>query len=175
MATPLIKKNYLAMIRNAARGENNLFRNFYILLDGQERDALRDGALGCGTVASSILYLQNSTLEFLGKPRWISYVHANVPAVLNDMRSNGWHEIPHPREGAVLVWEKKTGADGAFHGHMGFSLGGGRAVSNDSNGDLVPREHDDTYGGTRAIESVWWHPELDDSFEHQSSERVEKL
>ena len=155
------KKNYLAMIRNAAKGDNSLFRNFFIEINGVERDALKDGGLGCGTVVSSILYLQNSTLEFSGKPKWISFVHANVLAVEKDMAANGWHEIDEPAEGAVLTWEAKPGEDGTPHLHMGFYVGGDRAVSNGSNTTHMPEEHHFTYDGTRKIIRIWWHPELD--------------
>jgi hypothetical protein len=161
-AQPLLKQNYLAMIRNAAKGENHLFQNFYILLDGQQRDSLRGGALGCGVVVSSILYLQNSSLEFAGKPHWIQFVHANVLPTERDMETHGWIRISDLRPGAVIVWEPKAGADGTPHWHMGFSVGDDRAVSNGSNSTLMPEEHHATYEGTRKIERIWWHPILDE-------------
>ena len=171
MATPpvvkiLFKKNYLAMVQNAAKGENHMFQNFYITIDDQERDALGGGALGCGTFLSSILYLQNSTLEFLKKSRWISFVHANMPAVEKDMIANGWHEIKDLREGAILVWEAREGTEvpvyGNMHLHSGFYIGNERAVSNGSNTTLMPEEHHYTYDGTRKIVRIWWHPSLDE-------------
>jgi hypothetical protein len=161
--TLLFKKNYLAMVRNAAKGENHTFQNFFISVDGQEKDALKGGALGCGTVFSAILYLQNSTLEFLNKPRWISFVHANVPAVEKDMQENGWYQIPELREGAVITCEQKPGADGTLHFHIGFYIGNQRAVTNDSNGTLMPTEVHSSFNGTRNIIRTWWHPELDEA------------
>ncbi len=155
-------KNYLAMVRNAAKGQNHMFRNFFIAIDGVEHDALKDGGLGCGTFVSSVLYLQNSSLEFAGRPKWLSFVHANVLAVEKDMQANGWQLINEPKEGAVVTWEQKPGADGTMHWHMGFYVGGGRAVSNGSNSTLMPEEHDATYSGTRKIERIWWHPVLDE-------------
>ncbi len=163
----LFKENYLAMIRNAAKGENHMFRNFFITIDGTERDALADGALSCSTFLSSILYLQNSTLEFLKKPKWISFVHANVPAVERDMEQNGWQRIDDLCEGAVIVWEARKGVEipvyGNMHLHAGFYIGNDRAVSNGSNSTLMPEEHHVTYDGTRKIERIWWHPILDES------------
>lgn len=160
----LFKKNYLAMIANAAKGESRMFQNFYIALDGVERDALKGGALSCGTFLSSVLYLQNSTLEFLKKPRWISFVHANIPAIEKDIQENGWYEIQELREGAILVWEAREGTDipvyGNMHLHAGFYLGNERAISNGSNTTLMPEEHHYTYEGTRKIIRIWWHPEL---------------
>ena len=156
------KKNYLAMIRNAAKGENHMFQNFYITRDGVEGDALRGGKASCGTFLSSILYLQNSTLEFLGHPRWIAFVHANVPSVEKDMQACGWISISEPREGAILTWEEKPGEDGRMHLHSGFYIGNDQAVSNGSNSTLMPEEHHYTYNGTRKIVRMWWHPALDE-------------
>jgi len=149
-------------MHNAAKGENHMFRNFYITMDGVEQDALSDGALGCGVLVSSILYLQNSTLEFLKKSKWISFVHANVLPTEQDMEANGWHHIDQLREGAVITWEPKPGSDGTLHRHMGFYIGGDRAISNGSNSTLMPEEHQVTYGGTRNIERIWWHPALEE-------------
>ena len=143
-----------------------MFRNFYITIDGVERDALNGGMLGCGTFLSSVLYLQNSVIEFLNKPKWISFVHANMPAVEKDMAANGWCEIKDIREGAVIVWEAREGTDvpvyGNMHLHAGFYIGNDRAVSNGSNSTLMPEEHHYTYDGTRKILRIWWHPVLDE-------------
>lgn len=161
----IFKKSYLAMIRNAAKGENHMFRNFYITIDGVERDALADGALGCGVLVTSILYLQNSTLEFLKKPRWISFTHASVISTEKDMAKNGWFIISDLREGAIITWEAREGREvpvyGNMHIHMGFYLGNERAISNGSNSTLMPEEHHYTYGGTRKIERIWWHLALE--------------
>jgi hypothetical protein len=158
----LFKKNYLAMVRNAARGENNMFRNFYIVLDGQERDALKDGGLGCGTFVSSVLYLQNSSLEFMGRSNWISFTHANVIAVEKDIEANGWKVVDELKEGALVTWESKPGEEGVQHLHMGFYVGNERAISNGSNTTHMPEEHHFTYDGTRKIIRIWWHTVLDE-------------
>jgi len=163
----LTKKNYLAMIRNAAKGENHMFQNFYAEVDGTEKDLNRDGALGCAIVASSILYLQNSLLEFLKKPKLIQFVHANVPSTEKDMLENGWQEISELKEGAVIVWEPKTGADNTPHLHMGFYLNDQEAMSNDSNGNGMPSIHHPTFGTNsdgspiRKIIRIYWHSALD--------------
>lgn len=166
VVTLLFKKNYLAMIRNAARGETHMFRNYYITIDGVERDALKDGALACGTFISSVLYLQNSTIEFLKKPKWISFVHANIPAVEKDMRQNGWQITEDLREGTILVWEAREGTEvpvyGNMHLHGGFYMGNERAISNGSDSILMPEEHHYTYDGSRKIVRMYWHPFLDE-------------
>ena len=70
------KKNYLAMIENSVKGENWMFRNFYLTRDGLEQDVLENGGLSCAVLASSIVYLHNPLLEALKKPRWIQSTHA---------------------------------------------------------------------------------------------------
>lgn len=156
----LRKKNYLAMIRNAARGELYLFRNLYAMIDGVEQDILQDGQVACATFVSSILYFQNSILEYENKPRWIKSNHATVLSTEKDMEQNGWVQIPELREGAIITWEPITFGDGMTHWHIGFYVGNGRAISNASNDLGIPREHDATYNDTRKIIRIWWHPEL---------------
>lgn len=150
------KKNYLAMIENSAKGENWMFRNFHIVKDGTEVDALEDGGLSCAAFVSAVLYLHNSLLEFLDKPHWIKLTHANVVSTEQDMRENGWLEIKELKPGAVLIWEKQNG-----HKHIGFYTGEEQAVSNSSQGNGFPRKHHFTFNDTRKIEQVLWHPELD--------------
>src|SRR3989344_4360527 len=109
------KKNYLAMIENSAKGENWMFRNFYIVKNAPEIDALEDGNLSCATFASSVLYLHNSLLEFLKKPHWIGFTHANTYSVVKDMLAHGWYEISDLRPGAIIVWEEMGDIP-----HLGF-------------------------------------------------------
>lgn len=149
------KKNYLAMIKNAVRDKNWMFRNFFIVQDGVEKDALEDGGLSCAVFVSSILYLHNSLLEFLKKPHWIKFTHANVSSTVRDMLQNGWVEIGELRPGSVLVWEKQE------HEHMGFCTSETEAISNDSQGTGFPWKHHITYNNTRQIEKILWHPDLD--------------
>ncbi len=149
------KKNYLSMIENAAKDKNWMFRNFYIIQDGIEKDALEDGGLSCAVFASSILYLHNSLLEFLKKAHWIAFTHANVTSTEKDMLSSGWFQINELRPGAVLIWEKQE------HEHMGFFVGADQAISNDSQGTGFPWKHHVTYNNTRKVEKILWHPELD--------------
>ena len=149
------KKNYLAMIENSVKGENWMFRNFYIRQDGIERDALEDGGLSCAVFVSAILYLHNSLLEFLKKPYWLKFTHANVTSTQKDMLENDWREIQDLRVGAVLIWAKEE------HEHMGFFVGNDEAISNDSKKTGFPVRHHYTYNDTRKIDKILWHPELD--------------
>jgi hypothetical protein len=146
----LFKKSYLAMIRNAAAGENRMFRNLYALVDGAEHDILEDGKLSCAAFVSGILTLYG----LIARP------HATVGGTERAMRERGWAEIPEPREGAVLSWQPITYADGRTHGHLGFYVGDDRAVSNASNDGGIVREHHWTYDGARRVVRIWWHPDL---------------
>ncbi len=157
----LKKKNYLAMIRNAARGENNMFRDLYLTVDGVERDAAGDGSLACAIFVCSVLYLQNSQHN----TKLIDFVHASVVSTEKDLAKNGWSQINEPREGAILVWEAVKGQPvpvyGDMHHHIGFSIGNERAISNDGDGRGIPVEHHWTYNGTRNIVRIWWHTALE--------------
>ena len=159
----LKKKNYLTMIENSVKGQNWMFRNFYVEENRQEKDVLENGGLSCAVFVSSILYLANSTLEFSGKSKWISFTHANVPSTEKDMLKNGWQEVKDLKPGAVLVWESKLGNDdGIMHEHNGFYIGNDEAISNDSKGTGFPHKHHFTYNDTRKIEKIYWHPALED-------------
>ena len=155
------KKNYLSMIENAAKGENWMFRNFYIIQDGMEKDALENGALSCAVFVSSILYLHNQLLEMQKKSPWLKFTHANVTSTVKDMLQNGWHEITELKLGSILVWEKQE------HEHIGFFVGGDQAISNDSQGIGFPWKHNITYNDTRKIEKILWHPALNEDIASQ--------
>ncbi|MCC6934449.1 MAG: hypothetical protein IT406_02010 [Candidatus Yanofskybacteria bacterium] len=148
-------KSYLAMIRNAAAGENRMFRSLIASVDGVESDILKDGALSCAFFASAILYIN----------KLIGDVHAGVPGLERDLAASGWQQISDLREGAVIAWEAQKGSFvpgmGEEHGHIGFYIGNDRAVSNGSNTSHVPEEHHVTYDGTRKIVRIWWHAELE--------------
>lgn len=148
----LKKKNYLAMVKNAAAGENRMFRNIYALVDGVEKDILEDGNLSCAAFVSGVLAMHG----LIDRP------HAAVAGTEKALEAAGWVVIPEPRAGAVLSWVSISYSDTRTHGHLGFFIGNERAVSNASNGVGVPREHHWTYDGSRTVERIWWHPSLDE-------------
>lgn len=160
MSAPVVRilksQSYLSMIRNAARGENHMFRNLLAAVDGVEQDINKDGALACGFFASAVLYIN----------KLIGDMHAGVPGLERDLAASGWVQVPDLRDGAVVVWEPRKGTFvpgmGEEHGHLGFSVGNDRAVSNGSNSTLMPEEHHITYDGTRKIVRIWWHPSLNE-------------
>src|ERR1051326_3262321 len=112
----LKKKSYLAMIRNAAKGENNMFRNLYALVDGQEQDILQNGQVSCAVFVSSVLAFSG----MLDRP------HATVQGTEKAMAQAGWTEVANLREGAVITWEPITYEDGETHWHIGFYVGNDR-------------------------------------------------
>lgn len=152
----LKKKNYLTMIENGAKGQNWMFRNFYIERDGVAMDSLEDGKNSCAVFVSSILVLTN---DFFG---WIHGPHATVRSTEEDMLRSGWYEINDLRLGSILIWEKKEGHDGKMHNHIGFYMGNDEAISNDSKVTGFPRRHHYTSDNTRKIEKIYWHSGLDE-------------
>lgn len=172
----LLKKNYLTQIENSAKGENHLFRNFYVEKDpeanegriwggagGKIVDSLEDGRNSCAVMVSSILYLFNPLLEFIGRKHWIKAIHLTVVSTEKDLVENEWREINDLRPGAILIWEKKDGRNGKPHNHIGFFWDGQEAISNDSRGTGFPHKHHYTYNGTRQIEKIYWHHALDET------------
>lgn len=146
----LRKKNYLTMIQNAARGENNMFRNLYMTIDGIEQDALKNGELSCAAFVSSVLYIL----------KLINDVRATVAGTEKNLLANGWHQVSEPQPGTILMWEAEKYEDGSSHEHIGFFIGNNRAVSNDS-GKGIPQEHDWRFDGKRKVVRMYWHPSLD--------------
>lgn len=139
------------MIRNAAKGQNFMFRNLYAEVDGVEKDIVGDGMFGCARLTSSILYLN----------KLISDVHATVEGLEKDLIKSGWQEVSESKEGAVIIWEKELSSDGGMHSHSGFYLGNDEAVSNSSQNSGLPHIHHFTFNNTRKIEKIFWHPDLE--------------
>ncbi len=156
----LFKKNYLTQIENSAKGENHLFRNFYVEKEGKITDSLEDGKNSCAVMVSYILYSFNSLLEFSDKKHWLKSMHLTVASTEKDMLENGWYKIDDLKPGAILIWEKKDGRNGEPHNHIGFFVGGEEAISNDSRGKGFPLKHHYTYNDTRKVEKILWHQEL---------------
>lgn len=115
-------------------------------------------------MVSHILYSFNSLLEFLGKEHWIKFIHLTVASTEKDMTEHGWYEIKDLRPGAILIWEKKDGHNGEPHNHIGFFTGGEEAISNSSRGTGFPHKHHVTYNGTRKVEKILWHDDLNNDF-----------
>ncbi len=151
---PIVKvkklKTLLALIENAVKIDNYFFRNLYAEIDGKEVDILQDGLISCAAFSSAVLL----NLELIKKP------HATVGGTEKDMLESGWYEIKELRPGAVVIWEKVKFDDGKEHRHLGFCLNENEAVSN-SAAEGFPRKHHIAFNGTRKIEKILWHTDLD--------------
>ena len=143
----LAKENYLTAIQNSVG--TNIFRNLYAEVGSERKDLLNDGELSCALFTSSLLYLF----------KMITSVHATVTSTVKDLENFGWFEIPETKKGAVIVWKKKDLGDGDPHPHIGFSLGGTRAISNNKT-EGTPIEHALDFRG-REIEKILWNTKLD--------------
>lgn len=164
----LFKKNYLTQIENSVKGENHLFRNFYVEKDGNISDSLENGRNSCAVLVSYILYSFNSLLEFSGKKPWMGFIHMTVDSTEKDLLDHGWYGIKKLKPGAVIFWEEREGRwDGLPHHHIGFYIGGGMAISNDSKATGFPFRHPVDRPSSadltpRKVEKIYWHDELNE-------------
>ena len=145
------------MIENSL--ETKMFRNFYCLLDGQEKDILENGRLSCAVFVSSILVL-HGLIE--GPPR---APHAMVKSLVKNMEDSGWQKTSQPCPGAVLVWEPMKSGE-RVNDHIGFYWKDTRAVSNGTQMN-APMFHHWTYGQKengdpiRKVTAIYWHNKLE--------------
>lgn len=152
--TKLIGKSFIAAIKNSVGA--NTWRNFYAVDHGTERDVLNDGVHSCSFFVSSI-----TTIFGLSKS-----AHMTIDSTVNDLMECGWEETDEPRPGSVLLWEAQDfGAEGSFT-HLGFYLGGEKAISASSS-KHTPAEHDwlfrnnpPTNKTERKVEKILWHEKL---------------
>lgn len=150
--TILWRATYLAMIKNSVG--TKLFRNCYAVANGKKQDILRNGDLSCAIYVSTILTI----CQLLDRPR------TTVASTEAALKQCGWKRIDKPRAGAVIVWESRRGISGEQHFHIGFSLGGYQAVSNNSERGY-PIIHHFTFGAVRGrpkrrIKSLYWNHKL---------------
>lgn len=150
-------KSLLAIVENSVKGENHLFRNLYADEGGKEIDILENGQNSCAAFVSWILL----TLEMIKNP------HATVYGTEKDLLKSGWYEIKELKPGAIIIWENKQGVKGLLDdkdvafAHIGFCISPIEAISNSSKSTGFPWRHHITYDGSRQIEKIYWHYELD--------------
>lgn len=144
---PLPFENYLAVIKNSVGSK--LFRNFYAKINGKRADIMRDGKLSCAFYVSAILVL--FTL--------IKSTHGTVDGTVKDLQKSGWRSIKKPRIGSIIVWEEVDFGGGDVHKHIGFFIGGDKAISNNS--ELgYPVRHHWTFHNKRKVTMIFWNPKL---------------
>jgi len=141
----LIKKTLLKFIRNSVG--TRMFRNFYLEQYDKIFDATKNGELSCAFYVSSILVIF----------QLIKNVHGTVENTRKDLEASGWDEVNHPVVGSVIIWEPAK--DQGLNEHIGFYIGRGKAISNNSIKKKIV-EHDFTYDNTRMIKAIYSNPVL---------------
>lgn len=142
---PNTKKTLLAMVR--ASVGTTLFRHSYFSQGTRTVDILKNGDLSCAFYVSSLL-------KIFGL---VHSIHATVDGTVTDLLQSGWAPIPAPTASCIIVWKERKGARGELHKHIGFSIGGGKAISNESKRG-IPTIHPARY---RPIERMFIHPRLE--------------
>jgi len=142
-----LRETYLAAIRNCD-GDTS-YRDAYAKVNGTIKNITEGGINSCANVVTSI------QIRF----GFVSKVHTTIDGTIEDMLTNGWYKIKGVRNGAVIVYEKKLLDSGEVHGHIGFYIGEGKAISN-SHTWKTPEVHDHKKHRGRKIESIWWHDAL---------------
>lgn len=148
----LLFKSYMATIKNSAGGR--MFKNLYYRLKEKkgDTDVLRGGNLSCAYFVSSVLHHFGLIGEF----------RTGVDNTVLEMKKNGWRVISSPRPGAVIVWDKKYNRrTREWHGHIGFYIGRGRAVSTSSSRGY-PVVHS-VKSWHRKIVGYLWHERLEEA------------
>jgi len=144
----LPKTSYLQLIENSYR--TRLFQNFFACVDGEETEILDGGDKSCA------LYLSGILCMFGLLPR----VDVTVRRTLSLMEENGWFETHELKEGCVIVYKEKMYGESNPRMHMGFYMGGTKAMSN--NGDhRTPNPHLYSEYNGRGIDTLWWHTALE--------------
>src|SRR5688572_5060682 len=130
-----VNSSYLAAIRDSVG--SRMFRHLYAIdEEGNRKEILQNGRLGCAYYVTFILY----HFQLVKSP------HATVVSTVKDMEEHGWTTVDEPQEGDVLVWGPSVEhVEGEMHEHVGFYIGDERAISNQSSTGEVG-EHDWTFG-----------------------------
>lgn len=138
--------SYLAVIENSVG--SYMFKNLYADVDGVKKDVTEDGWLSCAFYVSTILHMFGFNKG----------VHGTVESTVKDLKENGWVEIDEPVVGSVIVWKPGKTTNG--HSHIGFYIGEGQAISNDS-WKKYPIKYDWKFNGKREVSSILWKLGLD--------------
>jgi len=138
----LLKDSYLSMIKNSE--ETEMFRDFWGKIRDKKENLTKNGQRSCAFFVTSVLY----HFKLIKSP------HLTVCGTIRDMRKSSWFEIEKPKNGSVILWEKKRG-----HYHLGFYLGSKKAISN-SRKKRTPIIHHFTFNGKRGIKAFFWNKRI---------------
>ncbi len=142
-------KSYLAAIKNSIG--SRIFRKLYMYDKNTDRvvEVLQNGNLSCA-------YFVSSVLHHFGL---LDGIRLNVEETAAAMKEQGWQTIKKPVPGSVIVWNKiYFKKSKSWHGHIGFFVGPGRAISTSSRLG-VPVIHNLRPNGRKIVE-ILWHPRL---------------
>lgn len=141
---------YIQVIKNSIG--TNLFKNFYAYFGKRKVDIARNGELACDLYVSGILVLFGL----------IDKMHGTVDGCVRTLEKCHWYRIKNPRSGAIIVWgPKKFRKSGEIHKHIGFYIGSGKAISNDTK-KRHPVINHWTYKDKRKVEKILWNDILSD-------------
>ncbi len=154
---PILFDTYIAIIKNSVGSK--IFRNSYAKVNGKKKDILRNGKLSCAFFVSSILAL----FPLFGLIKYPP--HGTVDGTIRDLEESGWEKIKNPKVGSILVWEKIDYGNKNFHKHIGFYIGGSKAISTSNVKHGKPTIHHWTYGikgnqPIRKVEAIFWNKKL---------------
>jgi hypothetical protein len=139
----LIKKSLLQAIKNSIG--SNIFRSVFIKDNGSQIDVMEDGIKSCAFFVSGILSMFGL----------IDRAHSTVKTTEEKLLEYNWQKVDviNPQPCDVIIWEEIEFEDGSRHKHIGFYVGGNKAISNDID-KRTPQSHDWIFNGKRQIESL---------------------
>lgn len=144
--------SYIKMIKNSVG--SRVYRSLYFKVKRNPWDVLGNGNLSCAYFVSTILRHFDLIKDW----------RTSVDELVAEMKKNGWRPIKKPKIGSVIVWGSRYFSDsGERHGHIGFYIGNGWAVSTSSKKRCPVIHHwkkEPTGKRKRKITKILWHPKL---------------
>ncbi len=148
---PLVLETFLSVVEKSVG--TKMFQTIWAEVGGRKTDATEKGDLSCAFYVSAILAM----FGFLDHSR------ATVKSTEEALVKAGWKKTKKLAPGTVIVWGPPRDGSHA-HNHIGFYIGGDKAISNSST-KCVPTKHHVTFGREtdkkfRPITAIYRHPKL---------------
>lgn len=138
-------QTYIAVFSNAEN--TKMFKNGFVLINGNLTDVMRSGELSCAFFVSSVLKI----FDVIGS------MHATVKSTVTDLNKSGWIEVNSIKTGDVIVWQPTKIGDDETHVHIGFAIDTHQAISNDFKTG-TPKKHmisGGNHNSSRKIASIY--------------------